>query len=98
MLVPEPLKHPLPTETDREQFIRAVIEEIRPSPQRHGSDDRLVEIGRSRSMVKPTGTSMLCKFLLATLERIQARLIEGFCKCADLTPAAAAAKSGLSEA
>ncbi|MES5486160.1 hypothetical protein QMZ05_25685 [Bradyrhizobium sp. INPA03-11B] len=93
MLIPEPLKHPLLTETDREQLIRAVIEEIRPNPQCHSSDGRLVEIGRSRSMVKPTRTSMLCKLSGRTLESIQAQLIGKLGKFVGLIPLAAAAKA-----
>ncbi|TWB89393.1 NifU-like protein [Bradyrhizobium macuxiense] len=93
MLVPEPLKHPLLTETDQEQLIRAVIEETRPNLRCDGSDGRLVEIGRSRSMVKPTGTSVLCKLSFATLESIQARLIEKLGKFVGLIPVAAAAKA-----
>lgn len=72
-------KHPkqLPAaEVDREQVIRGVIEEIRPNLKRDGGDCQLVAIDGTKIMVKLTGACVLCKLSAATLEGIQARLIE----------------------
>lgn len=72
-------KHPkqLPAaEGDREQVIRAVLEEIRPNLKRDGGDCQLVAIDGTKIMVKLTGACVLCKLSAATLEVIQARLIE----------------------
>lgn len=64
------------TEADREQVIRAVIEEIRPNLKRDGGDCQLVAIDGTKIMVKLTGACLLCKLSAATLESIQARLVE----------------------
>ncbi|OKO84322.1 NifU family protein [Bradyrhizobium sp. NAS96.2] len=93
MLVPEPLKYPPLTEKDREQSIRAVIEKTPPHLRCDGGDGRFVEIGRGRSIVKPTGASVLRKLSDRTFERIQARLIERISKFVGLIPLAAAAKA-----
>jgi Fe-S cluster biogenesis protein NfuA len=88
----EPLKR-LPTdETDREQIIRAVIEEIRPNLKRDGGDCQLVEIDGNKIMVKLTGACVFCKLSNATLEGIQARLIEKLGEFVRLIPVAGAAR------
>lgn len=70
------LKQTPATEVDREQVIRAVLEEIRPNLKRDGGDCQLVAIDGAKIMVKLTGACVLCKLSAATLEGIQARLIE----------------------
>lgn len=80
------------TETDREQVIRAVIDEIRPNLQRDGGDCQLIEIDGSKIMVKLTGACVFCKLSSATLEGIQARLIEKLGEFVRLIPVAGPAK------
>jgi Fe-S cluster biogenesis protein NfuA len=79
-------------ETDREQVIRAVIDEIRPNLQRDGGDCQLIEIDGSKIMVKLTGACVFCKLSSATLEGIQARLIEKLGEFVRLIPVAGPAK------
>jgi Fe-S cluster biogenesis protein NfuA len=62
--------------SDREQIIRAVIDEIRPNLRRDGGDCELVEVCGNKIMVRLTGACVFCKLSSATLEGIQARLIE----------------------
>ncbi|ANW03185.1 NifU family protein [Bradyrhizobium icense] len=91
MLVePEQLKQPPVIETNREQLIRAVIEEIRPNLQRDGGDCQLVGIEGSKIMVKLTGACVFCKLSSATLEGIQARLVERLGEFVRLIPVAGA--------
>lgn len=84
------LKQPLAAEINREQVIRAVIEEIRPNLKRDGGDCQLVAIDGTKIMVKLTGACVLCKLSAATLEGIQARLIEKLGEFVRLIPVAGA--------
>lgn len=84
------LKQPPAAEMDREQVIRAVIEEIRPNLKRDGGDCQLVAIDGTKIMVKLTGACMFCKLSAATLESIQARLIEKLGEFVRLIPVAGA--------
>ncbi|WP_024512263.1 NifU family protein [Bradyrhizobium sp. ARR65] len=81
------------TDAGREQIIRAVIEEIRPNLRRDGGDCELFEIDGNNVMVKLTGACMFCKFSGATLEGIQARLIERLGEFVRLIPIASAGKA-----
>lgn len=86
-------KHPkqLPAaEVDRERVIRAVLEEIRLHLKRDGGDCQLVAIDGTKIMVKLTGACVLCKLSAATLEGIQARLIEKLGEFVRLIPVAGA--------
>ena len=78
--------------TDREQVIRAVIDEVRPNLQRDGGDCQLVEIDGNKVMVKLTGACVFCKLAGATVEGIQARLIERLGEFVRLIPVAGPAK------
>lgn len=71
---------------DREQVIRAVIDEIRPNLRRDGGDCELVEVCGNKIMVKLTGACVLCKLSSATLEGIQARIIEKLGEFVRLVP------------
>lgn len=84
------LKQTPATEVDREQVIRAVIEEIRPNLKRDGGDCQLVAIDGPKIMVKLTGACVFCKLSSATLEGIQARLIEKLGEFVRLVPVAGA--------
>lgn len=84
------LKQTPATEVDREQVIRAVIEEIRSNLKRDGGDCQLIAIDGTKIMVKLTGACVLCKLSAATLEGIQARLIEKLGEFVRLVPVAGA--------
>ena len=75
---------------DREQVIRAVIDEIRPNLRRDGGDCELIEICGNKVMVRLTGACVLCKLSSATLEGIQARLVEKLGEFVRLVPVAGA--------
>jgi Fe-S cluster biogenesis protein NfuA len=80
-------------ETDRAAIIKAVIEEVRPNLQRDGGDCQLIEIDGNKIMVKLTGACVFCKLSSATLEGIQARLVEKLGEFVRLIPVAGAAKA-----
>ena len=86
------LKRRPATETDREHIIRAVIDEVRPNLQRDGGDCQLVEIDGNKIMVKLTGACVFCKLASATVEGIQARMIERLGEFVRLIPVAGPAK------
>jgi len=79
--------------TDRATIIKAVIEEIRPNLQRDGGDCQLIEIDGNKILVKLTGACVFCKLSSATLEGIQARLVEKLGEFVRLIPVAGAAKA-----
>ncbi len=76
---------------EREQIIRAVIDEIRPNLRRDGGDCELIEICGNKIMVRLTGACVLCKLSSATLEGIQAKLIEKLGEFVRLVPVPGAA-------
>lgn len=79
-------------EDARTAIIRAVIDEIRPNLKRDGGDCELVGIEGSRVMVKLTGACVFCKLSSATLEGIQAKIVERLGELVRLIPVAGAAK------
>ncbi|UFZ04195.1 NifU family protein [Bradyrhizobium ontarionense] len=79
--------------SERERIIRAVIEEIRPNLKRDGGDCELVEIDGNKVMVKLAGACIFCKLASATLEGIQARMIEKLGEFVRLVPVAGAPKA-----
>ncbi|WP_315781799.1 MULTISPECIES: NifU family protein [unclassified Bradyrhizobium] len=79
--------------SERERVIRAVIEEVRPNLKRDGGDCELVEIDGNKIMVKLAGACIFCKLASATLEGIQARMIEKLGEFVRLVPVAGAAKA-----
>ena len=93
LLETEHLKQPPAADTDRAGIIKAVIEEIRPNLQRDGGDCQLIEIDGNKIMVKLTGACVFCKLSSATLEGIQARLVEKLGEFVRLIPVAGAAKA-----
>ncbi len=76
---------------EREQVIRAVIDEIRPNLRRDGGDCELIEICGNKIMVRLTGACVLCKLSSATLEGIQAKLIQELGEFVRLVPVPGAA-------
>ena len=94
MLIETEHSRPSPDgDTDRVAIIKAVIEEVRPNLQRDGGDCQLIEIDGNRIMVKLTGACVFCKLSSATLEGIQARLVERLGEFVRLIPVAGAAKA-----
>ena len=79
--------------SERERIIRAVIEEVRPNLKRDCGDCELVEIDGNKIMVKLAGACIFCKLASATLEGIQARMIEKLGEFVRLVPVAGAAKA-----
>ena len=79
--------------SERERIIRAVIEEVRPNLKRDGGDCELVEIDGNKIMVKLAGACIFCKLASATLEGIQARMIEKLGEFVRLVPVAGPAKA-----
>ncbi|WP_027555684.1 NifU family protein [Bradyrhizobium sp. Cp5.3] len=77
---------------EREGIVRAVLDEVRPNLKRDGGDCELIEIDGNKIIVKLTGACVLCKLASATLEGIQARLIERLGEFVRLIPSAGAAK------
>ena len=89
MLVePEQSRPSRTREAEREDIIKAVIEEIRPNLRRDGGDCQLIAIDDNKVMVKLTGACVFCKLSGATLEGIQARIVERLGELVRLIPVA----------
>jgi Fe-S cluster biogenesis protein NfuA len=82
-----------PEMSERERIVRAVIEEVRPNLKRDGGDCELVEIDGNKVMVRLAGACIFCKLASATLEGIQARMIERLGEFVRLIPVAGAPKA-----
>lgn len=96
MLVePEQSKQAVTADVQREEIIKAVIEEIRPNLRRDGGDCELIEICGNKVMVKLTGACVFCKLSSATLEGIQARIVEKLGELVRLIPVAGPARVSL---
>ena len=95
MLVESEHQNQLPAAepNERERVVRAVLDEIRPNLKRDGGDCELLEIDGNKIMVRLTGACVFCKLASATLEGIQARLIERLCEFVRLIPVAGAVKA-----
>lgn len=68
-------KAPLTT-LQKIKLIEQTLEEIRPSLQRDGGDCELVDVEGNRVIVKLTGACVGCHLSSATIEGVQARLVE----------------------
>ncbi|SFG43418.1 Modular FeS cluster scaffolding protein NifU [Novosphingobium sp. CF614] len=68
-------KAPLTT-LQKIRLIEETIEQIRPSLQRDGGDCELVDVEGNRVIVKLTGACVGCHLSSATIEGVQARLVE----------------------
>ncbi|WP_061026924.1 NifU family protein [Bradyrhizobium sp. CCH5-F6] len=95
MLVESEHQNQLPAAepNERERVVRAVLDEIRPNLKRDGGDCELLEIDGNKIMVRLTGACVFCKLASATLEGIQARLIERLGEFVRLIPVAGAVKA-----
>lgn len=76
-----------------ERIVRAVLDEIRPNLKRDGGDCELIGIDGNKIMIKLTGACVFCTLASATLEGIQARLIERLGRFVRLIPVAGSAKA-----
>jgi Fe-S cluster biogenesis protein NfuA len=63
-------------DAERLATINAVLEEIRPALIRDGGDCKLISVEGNKINVKLTGACVFCKLASATLEGIQAKMIE----------------------
>jgi Fe-S cluster biogenesis protein NfuA len=81
-------------EAERLQLIKDVIEEIRPNLRRDGGDCELVEVCGNKVMVRLTGACVFCKLSSATLEGIQARVVERLGEFVRLVPVMGGVKAG----
>jgi Fe-S cluster biogenesis protein NfuA len=89
----EHLKQLPAANTDRIEIIKTAIAEIRPALQRDGGDCELIEVDGNKVMVKLTGACVFCKLASATLEGIQARVVERLGELVRIIPVAGAAKA-----
>jgi len=80
-------------ESQRDAVIRSVIEEVRPTLKRDGGDCELIGIEGNKVTVRLTGACVLCKLSSATLEGIQARIVEKLGTFVRLVPVAGAPKA-----
>ncbi len=93
MLAESALSRPAPVDVpDRLAIINAVLDEVRPALQRDGGDCQLLEVDGSKIMVRLSGACVFCKLASATLEGIQAKLIERLGEFVRLIPVAGAPK------
>jgi Fe-S cluster biogenesis protein NfuA len=79
-----------PKDADRMALIRAAIDEIRPSLQKDGGDCELVEVEGNKVKVKMTGACIFCSLSAATLDGIQAKIVEKTGELMRLVPVASA--------
>ena len=93
LLETEHSKQPASAKVDRIDIIKAVIEEVRPNLRRDGGDCELIEVDGNKVMVKLTGACVFCKLSSATLEGIQARLVERLGELVRFIPVAGGAKA-----
>jgi Fe-S cluster biogenesis protein NfuA len=91
LIEPEQTPPAGPAEDERTRIIKSVIEEVRPNLRRDGGDCELVEISGNKVMVKLTGACVFCKLSSATLEGIQARIVEKLGELVRLIPVAGGA-------
>lgn len=64
------------TNLQKIRLIEETLETIRPSLQRDGGDCELIDVEGNRVMVKLTGACVGCHLSSATIEGVQARLVE----------------------
>jgi Fe-S cluster biogenesis protein NfuA len=90
---PDVLESAMKPESKREAMIRAAIEEVRPNLKRDGGDCELIEIDGNKVMVRLTGACVFCKLSSATLEGIQAQIVEKLGEFMRVIPVAGAARA-----
>lgn len=68
--------------------IRAALDEVRPNLQRDGGDCELVEVEGNKVKVKLSGACTMCSLAAATLDGIQAKIVEKTGELMRLVPVA----------
>lgn len=68
--------------------IQEVLDEVRPNLKRDGGDCVFVGLEGNKAIVRLSGACVLCKLSSATLEGIQAKVIEKLGEFVRLVPAA----------
>ncbi|MDI9846677.1 NifU family protein [Rhodoblastus sp. 17X3] len=81
-------------ESERLRRIRDVIEEIRPNLRRDGGDCELISVEGNKINVKLTGACVFCKLASATLEGIQAKMVETLGEFVRVVPVPMGLRSG----
>jgi Fe-S cluster biogenesis protein NfuA len=79
---------------ERLRRIRDVIEEIRPNLRRDGGDCELISVEGNKINVKLTGACVFCKLASATLEGIQAKMVETLGEFVRVIPVPMGSRSG----
>jgi Fe-S cluster biogenesis protein NfuA len=79
-----------PKDAERLALIRAAIDEVRPGLQKDGGDCELVEVEGNKVMVRMTGACIMCSLKAATLDGIQAKIVEKTGELLRLVPVASA--------
>jgi Fe-S cluster biogenesis protein NfuA len=77
-------------DAQRLALIKAAIDEVRPSLQKDGGDCELIEVEGSKVKVKLTGACIFCSLSAATLDGIQAKIVEKTGELMRLVPVASA--------
>jgi Fe-S cluster biogenesis protein NfuA len=77
-------------DAQRMALIRAAIDEVRPSLQKDGGDCELIEVEGNKVKVKLTGACIFCSLASATLDGIQAKIVEKTGELMRLVPVASA--------
>jgi Fe-S cluster biogenesis protein NfuA len=77
-------------DAERMALIRAAIDEIRPSLQKDGGDCELIEVEGNKVKVKLTGACVFCSLAAATMDGIQAKIVEKTGELMRLVPVASA--------
>jgi Fe-S cluster biogenesis protein NfuA len=81
-------------DAERLRRIRDVIEEIRPNLRRDGGDCELISVEGNKINVKLTGACVFCKLASATLEGIQAKMVETLGEFVRVIPVPMGQRSG----
>lgn len=87
----EQAKPPSAKDAERLALIKAAIDEVRPALRRDGGDCELIEVEGNKVKVKLTGACVFCSLSAATLDGIQAKIVEKTGELMRLVPVASAA-------
>jgi Fe-S cluster biogenesis protein NfuA len=79
-----------PKDAQRVALIKAAIDEIRPGLQKDNGDCEFVEVEGNQVRVKLTGACVMCSLKAATLDGIQAKIVEKTGELLRLVPIATA--------
>jgi Fe-S cluster biogenesis protein NfuA len=85
---PEQSKPAPAKDAERLAAIKAALDEVRPNLQRDGGDCELVEVQGNKVMVKLSGACTMCSLAAATLDGIQAKIVEKTGELMRLVPVA----------